>query len=96
MVCRIIDECRCFAYEGETKQFCGKRRGPHITPCQEDCCFGGCPDDGTRMPFRIIKHPEGGSVVEKLDRVDVSIFILASIVVLFGLLYIDLKVRQVR
>jgi hypothetical protein len=48
------------------------------------------------MPFRIIKHPEGRGMVEKLDRVDVSIFILASIVVLLGLLYIDLKVRRVR
>ena len=26
MVCRVIDECRCYAYKGETNQFCGTRR----------------------------------------------------------------------
>ena len=49
MVCSLIDECRCYAYEDEQKQFCGARHGPVVEPCEEDCCFGGCPDDGSRQ-----------------------------------------------
>ena len=47
MVCSLIDECRCYSYEDDKKQFCGVRRGPDVLPCDEDCCFGGCPDDGS-------------------------------------------------
>lgn len=66
MVCSIIDECRCYAYDDvwdpKKRQFCGVRRGPHVVPCPEnECCAGGCPGeiDGLdpREPFRIIKRP---------------------------------------
>ena len=65
MVCSIIDECRCYAYDDvwdpKKRQFCGVRRGPHVVPCPEnECCAGGCPgEDGLdpREPFRIIKRP---------------------------------------
>ena len=93
MVCSLIDECRCYAYEDEQKQFCGVRRGPVVEPCQEDCCFGGCPDDGSRQPFRIIQRPKKAIV---MDQVGISVLILVLITVLFGLLYIDLKIRSVR
>jgi len=35
-------------------------------------------------------------VVEKFDQVGISVLILVLIAVLFGLLYIDLKIRSVR
>lgn len=62
MVCKIIDECRCYAYKGAgnplTTQFCGVRRGPRVKRCPADCCAGGCPGQvkgvGPRQPFRII------------------------------------------
>ena len=65
MVCSIIDECRCYAYndvqEPKKTQFCGVRRGPHVVPCPEsDCCAGGCPGEVSgltpREPFRIIER----------------------------------------
>ena len=96
MVCSLIDECRCYAYEDEQKQFCGARHGPVVEPCEEDCCFGGCPDDGSRQPFRIIRRPKKVGVAEKFDQVGISVLILVLITVLFGLLYIDLKSRAVR
>jgi|TARA_B100001142_G_scaffold93200_1_gene94918 hypothetical protein len=96
MVCSLIDECRCYSYEDDKKQFCGVRRGPDVLPCDEDCCFGGCPDDGSRVPFRIIKRPEKKGPIEKFDKVEISVFMLVLIVVLLGLLYIDLKIKFVR
>ena len=66
MVCSIIDECRCFAYDDvadpKKSQFCGVRRGPHVVACPEStCCAGGCPgqvpDLEPREPFRIIERP---------------------------------------
>jgi len=57
---------------------------------------GGCPDDGSRQPFRIIQRPKKVEVVEKFDQVGISVLILVLITVLFGLLYIDLKIRSVR
>lgn len=73
MVCSIIDECRCFAYDDiadpKKFQFCGVRRGPHVVPCPEStCCAGGCPgqtpDLVPREPFRIIKRPQPFSKIE--------------------------------
>ena len=70
MICSIIDECRCFAYDDvadpKKSQFCGVRRGPNVVPCPEDeCCSGGCPGEkpGTisREPFRIIERPSSSS-----------------------------------
>ncbi len=58
MVCNVIEECRCFSYTGEREQFCGVRKGPNVVPCPTDCCAGGCPDDGSRQPFRFIDRPD--------------------------------------
>jgi hypothetical protein len=93
MVCNVIDECRCFAYEGSKDQFCGVRRGDNVLPCPEDCCFGGCPDDGSREPFRYIERPKK---VFLLKPQDVNVLLLVSIAVLFVLFYIDLKIMGVR
>ena len=66
MVCSIIDECRCFAYDDvadpKKSQFCGVRRGPHVVACPEStCCAGGCPGQvpglTPREPFRVIERP---------------------------------------
>jgi hypothetical protein len=66
MVCSIIDECRCFAYDDvadpKKSQFCGVRRGPHVVDCPEStCCAGGCPGQvpglTPREPFRVIERP---------------------------------------
>ena len=58
MVCReIFGDCRCYAYKGENEQFCAKRWGVNILPCSSDCCVGGCPDDGSRQPYRFIDRP---------------------------------------
>lgn len=64
MVCDVIDECRCYAYDYERdprqKQICAVRRGRYISPCPPGCCAGGCPGqtEGTepREPFRIVKR----------------------------------------
>ena len=93
MVCDVIEECRCFAYKGETKQFCGVRKGPRVLPCPKDCCAGGCPEDGSRQPFRFIDRPQSSSFV---TRQTVFSFILTTITALLVLLYIDLKVTRVR
>ena len=96
MVCNIIDECRCYSYKGERNQFCGVRKGPDVLPCPADCCFGGCPDDGSRSPFRYIDRPAEPIIVERTDPIEVYALIVILIVVLLGLLYIDLKVSRVR
>ena len=93
MVCNIIDECRCYSYKGERNQFCGVRKGPDVLPCPADCCFGGCPDDGSRSPFRYIDRPAEPIIVERIYPIALIVIL---IVVLLGLLYIDLKVRGVR
>lgn len=93
MVCNVIEECRCFAYKGETKQFCGVRKGPRVLPCPRDCCAGGCPEDGSRQPFRFIDRPQRSSIITPRT---VNSLIIIAITVLLVLLYIDLKVTQVR
>ena len=61
MVCNVIENCRCYAYSDVTDpkrvQFCGVRKGPHVLPCPNDCCAGGCPGDFPKEPFRIIDRP---------------------------------------
>ena len=61
MVCNIIAECRCYAYDDvrnpKKEQFCGVRRGPDVIPCPSSCCAGGCPGKYPNQPFRIIKRP---------------------------------------
>ena len=93
MVCNVIEECRCYAYKGETEQFCGVRKGPNVLPCPEDCCAGGCPTNGSRQPFRFINRPEKGST---LTNRGMRFFILTVITVLVVLLYIDLKITRLR
>ena len=93
MVCNVIEECRCYAYKGEKRQFCGVRKGPNVVPCPEDCCFGGCPDDGSRPPFGYVERP---NLKFQFSRFQVNLLILVAIAVLFGLLYIDLKITGVR
>ena len=70
MVCSIIDECRCFAYDDvvnpKKTQFCGVRRGPRVALCPEStCCAGGCPGQvaglSPREPFSIIERPSSSS-----------------------------------
>ena len=94
MVCNVIENCRCFAYKGDIKQFCGVRKGPNILPCSNDCCNGGgCPENGTTQPYRFIDRPKQPV---KIKPKVVETFILSTIVVLFVLLYIDLKIGRVR
>ena len=96
MVCRVIDECRCYAYKGETNQFCASRQGANVKPCPKDCCFGGCPDDGSRHPFRFIDRPVQPTMLENLAPFDIYVSIFICILVLIGLFYLDLKIRSVR
>ena len=93
MVCNVIENCRCYAYKGDIKQFCGVRKGPNVLPCSDECCAGGCPQNGTRQPFRFIDRPERGMIITPKVA---NTFILLAIVVLLVLLYIDLKIGRVR
>jgi len=43
MVCRVIDECRCYAYKGETNQFCGSRQGANVKHCPKRLLFWWVP-----------------------------------------------------
>ena len=70
--------------------------GPDVVHCPKDCCFGGCPDDGSRQPFRFIDRPTQRNVLENLKPVEVSMSILLCIVVLIGLFHLDLKITSVR
>ena len=93
MVCNVIEECRCYAYKGVTEQFCGVRKGPRVLPCPGDCCAGGCPENGSRQPFRFIDRPPKPSM---LTPQTAQALILIAITVLIVLLYIDLKISGVR
>jgi hypothetical protein len=92
MVCKIIDECRCYAYKGRgnpmSNQFCAVRRGPALKRCTADCCAGGCPGQvrgiQPRQPFRIIE--ESRPMKNREFRIDIIPVILVTITVLF-LLY---------
>jgi hypothetical protein len=92
MVCSIIDECRCYAYddvwEPKKFQFCGVRRGPHVISCPEsDCCAGGCPGEvegiSPREPFRIIERP---SILET-KQFSVEIYVLV-LLIMFSLVFL--------
>ena len=94
MVCSIIDECRCFAYDdvdSKRIQFCGMRRGPNVVPCPEkECCAGGCPGQvpglEPREPFRIIERPSGSSEISQMDP---KFYILVILVILSVYFYIS-------
>lgn len=84
MVCSIIDECRCFAYDDMIDpmryQFCGVRRGPNVLNCPAECCAGGCPGQDpkaeSRQPFRIIERPAPMSSSDLPMRIFIFILLL--------------------
>lgn len=92
MVCNVIDECRCYAYTGEKEQWCGVRKGPRVLPCPSDCCAGGCPDDGSRQPFRFIEKPEFVDLANKKFVFLIWLFVTVATIYFFR----NLKVTQVR
>ncbi|AFC35036.1 hypothetical protein OtV6_128 [Ostreococcus tauri virus RT-2011] len=92
MVCSIIDECRCFAYDDvadpRKSQFCGVRRGPNVMACPEnDCCAGGCPGQVPglipREPFRIIERPSSF----RMPEYNPELYILIMLII-FSLLFL--------
>jgi hypothetical protein len=89
MVCNVLEECRCYAFRGDNKQFCGVRRGPEVLVCPTECCHGGCTDDGSRQPFRYIDRP---NMTVKLGNVNALIII--SIIVLMYLLVININLKS--
>lgn len=90
MVCNIIDNCRCYAYDDEpepmSNQFCGVRRGADVHSCPADCCAGGCPGqvktDTPRHPFRIIPRPAQTKQFN-VDHYDVILMILTTVTIVF-------------
>lgn len=87
MVCNVIDECRCYAYRGETKQFCGVRRGERVLLCPSDCCHGGgCPLDGSREPFRYIDRQDPPSTIFNKTNVLLTVSIMVILYILIVLL----------
>ena len=92
MVCNVIENCRCYAYKGSKEQFCAVRKGPRILPCPADCCAGGCPDDGSRQPFRYIDRQDHFTVDKR-----VFMFLLWLIVTIATIYFFrDLKIKRVR
>ena len=84
MVCNVIEECRCYAYDDvknpKREQFCGVRKGPHIIPCPKDCCAGGCPGKFPREPFRIVKRPILSKPIRQIEHLDIKILIFLTVV----------------
>ena len=100
MVCNVIEECRCYAYDDvynpRAIQFCGVRKGPKVLKCPAECCAGGCPGQDPnvkpREPFRIIKYPEPEIPVA---RKKMPMFImLVAISITFLLYRRDLKINR--
>ena len=92
MVCNVIEPCRCYAYKGSNEQWCGVRKGPNVLPCPKDCCAGGCPDDGSRQPFRYLDPPKFVSLNNKK-----FLFLLWLIITIATIYFFrDLKIKQVR
>jgi len=92
MVCDVIENCRCYAYKGSKEQFCAVRKGPSVLPCPTDCCAGGCPDDGSREPFRYIDRP-----TEPPPDNRIFMFLLWLIVTIATIFFFrNLKIKQVR
>ena len=92
MVCNVIEECRCYAYKGSKEQWCGVRKGPNILPCPKDCCAGGCPDDGSRQPFRYLDRPKFVSLNNQKFLFLLWLIVTAATIYFFR----DLKIKQVR
>lgn len=86
MVCNVIDECRCYAYEDDKKQFCGVRRGPHVLPCPKDCCTGGC---SGKIPFRFIPRPESMKPKKRTKTLeDIDVKVLLFLTVILGCIFL--------
>lgn len=89
MVCKIIDECRCYAQKGKgdpmENQFCAARRGPKLARCPAECCADGCPGQTKgiepRQPFRIITIEE--PVKRKHTEINIIPIVLVTVTVLF-------------
>ena len=92
MVCNVIEECRCYSYTGEKEQFCGVRKGPNVVSCPSDCCAGGCPDDGSRQPFRYIDRPTFVTLSNRRFVFLLWLIVTVSIIYFFR----HLKIKQVR
>ena len=92
MVCDVIEPCRCYAYKDEKEQWCGVRKGHRVLPCPGDCCAGGCPDDGSRQPFRYIDRPSFIVVNDKTFMFVVWLFVTIAAIYFFR----NLKVMRVR
>ena len=84
MVCNVIEECRCYAYDDvrnpKKEQFCGVRKGPHVIPCPKDCCAGGCPGKIPKQPFRIIKRPRAAKPERRIDWIDIKILMFLAVI----------------
>ena len=92
MVCDVIEPCRCYAYKDEKEQWCGVRKGLRVLPCPGDCCAGGCPDDGSRQPFRYIDRPIFITINDKTFLLVVWLFVTIATIYFFR----NLKVTRVR
>ena len=84
MVCNVIEECRCYAYDDvrnpKKEQFCGVRKGPHVIPCQKDCCAGGCPGKIPKQPFRIIKRPNTKKSRTGLNQMEIKVLMYLAVI----------------
>ena len=84
MVCNVIEECRCYAYDDvrnpKKEQFCGVRKGSHVIPCPKDCCAGGCPGKIPKQPFRIIKRPRAAKPERRIDWIDIKILMFLAVI----------------
>lgn len=95
MVCNVIDECRCYAYDDvlnpKKEQFCGVRRGPHVIPCPKDCCAGGCPGKIPKQPFHIIKRPKAPKPVKpkfRIRNLDINMKVLVFLTIILGSIFL--------
>ena len=94
MVCRdIFGDCRCYAYKDDKEQFCAKRQGPNYVQCSTDCCMGGCPDDGSRQPYRFIDRP--AVPINALNKTSLF-FIWLFVTIMSIAIFRNLKITRVR
>ena len=84
MVCNVIEECRCYAYDDvrnpKKEQFCGVRKGPHVIPCPKGCCAGGCPGKIPKQPFRIIKRPRPKKTRKGFNQMEIKVLMYLAVI----------------
>ncbi len=84
MVCNVIEECRCYAYDDvrnpKKEQFCGVRKGPHVIPCPKGCCAGGCPGKIPKQPFKIIKRPRPKKFGKGLNQMETKVLMYLAVI----------------